>query len=429
MKNFQTHNLLLESLDDVVRVDVFWQLAVLVLALALAWLINRYLRSRLVSTSRWGEFGAASFDRVLFPLSTYGFVWLGSMILSEFYRVRVLKLAAPLLLAMAAIRLAVYLLRYVFPDSGWVTRSERYIAAFIWIGFALHITGVLPEVQQTLDDFGFTVGKNRISLWLLLTGTLSFGGTVIAAMWLGSFIERRVMQAGELDMSLRVVFTKIIRAALIVVGVLVALPLVGIDLTMLSVFGGAFGVGLGLGLQKIASNYVSGFVILLDRSIRLGDLVQIDNRMGEITRLTGRYVVVRGGDGSEAIIPNETLVTSTVLNLSYSNRDMRVVLPVQVSYASDLDLVNRALLEAVAEHPRLKPEPKPAVLLKSFGESGIDMELAVWLADPQNGMASFRSEVNRAIWDSFRRYGIEIPYPQREIRDKSREGQANVQTK
>lgn len=419
MKSTQTHNLLLESLEDLARVDVYWQLAVLLLSLAGAWLVNRLLRARLTDANRIGEFGAASVARLLFPLSSYLLVLFGSAILGEFYRVRVLKLAGSLLLAMAAIRLAVYLLRYVFPRAGWVARSERYIAAFIWAGFALHVTGVWPEVQQALDDFGFSWGKNRVSLWLLLTGLLSFGGTVIATMWLGSFIEHRVMKAGELDMSLRVVFTKVIRAVLLVVGILIALPLVGIDLTMLSVFGGAFGVGLGLGLQKIASNYVSGFVILLDRSIRLGDRVQIDNRVGEVTKLTARYVVVRLGDGSEAIIPNETLVTSTVLNLSYTSNDMRVVLPVQISYESDLDRATASLLQAVENNPRVLRDPAPAVLLKSFGESGIDLELAVWLADPQNGVAAFRSEINRRIWDNFRRDGIEIPYPQREIRERN----------
>ena len=416
MKSLESHNLLLESLDDLARIDVFWQLAVLLGSLLLAWLVNRLLRRRPGLVAWMGELGTASLERLLFPLSSYLFVWLGGSVLSWFYRVTVLRLAGWLLLAMAAIRLAVYLLRYVFPRAAWVARSERYIAALIWAGFALHVTGVLPDVQQALDDFGFTLGKHRVSLWLLLTGLVSFAGTVIAAMWVGSVIEHRVMRTAELDMSLRVVITKLIRAALLVVGVLIALPLVGIDLTMLSVFGGAFGVGLGLGLQKIASNYVSGFVILLDRSIRLGDRVQIDNRIGEVTKLTARYVVVRLGDGSEAIIPNETLVTSTVLNLSYTSNDMRIVLPVQVSYHSDIDRVTASLLQAVEGNPRVLAEPAPAVLLKSFGESGIDLELAVWLADPQNGIAAFRSEINRRIWDNFRRDGIEIPYPQREVR-------------
>ena len=415
MKQMQTQNLLLESLDDLGRSDVLWQAGVLVASVALAWLVSYLLKPRHTDSSGWAAIKQGSFSRALFPLSAYVFVSLGVALLNEFFHVRVLKLAGPLFLAMAGIRVAVYMLRHVFPNAEWVRKSERYIAALIWGALFLHLTGLLPELRQTLDDIGFDIGKSRISLWLVLTGALSFAGTVMLSMWLGSFVEQRVMQAKDLDLSLRVVFTKIIRAVLLVVGVLIALPLVGIDVSMLSVFGGAFGVGLGLGLQKIASNYVSGFVILLDRSIRLGDLVQVDNRMGEIAKLTSRYVVVRGADGSEAIIPNETLVTSTVLNLSYTDRNMRVALPVQVSYRSDLDQVRRVLLQAVEGNPRSLLQPAPNVLIKGFGESGIDLELAVWLGDPQNGVAQFRSDINAAIWDGFRREGIEIPYPQREV--------------
>lgn len=415
MKPMETHNLLLESLDDLQRSDFFWQVAVLGVSVLLAWLVSYLLKPKSTDNEGWVAIRQGSFSRALFPLSAYLFVTVGKALLDQFFHVRVLKLAGPLFLAMAGIRVAVYMLRHVFSESEWVKKSERYIAALIWGALFMHLTGLLPEVQQALDGIGFDVGKSRISLWLILTGALSFVATVVMSMWLGSFIEQRVMQASHLDLSLRVVFTKIIRAVLLVVGVLIALPLVGIDITMLSVFGGAFGVGLGLGLQKIASNYVSGFVILLDRSIRLGDLVQVDNRMGEIAKLTSRYVVVRGADGSEAIIPNETLVTSTVLNLSYTDRNMRVVLPVQVSYRSDLDHVTRTLLQAVEGNPRVLAKPGPTVLVKGFGESGIDLELAVWLGDPQNGVAPFRSDINRAIWDGFRREGIEIPYPQREV--------------
>jgi small-conductance mechanosensitive channel len=182
------------------------------------------------------------------------------------------------------------------------------------------------------------------------------------------------------------------------------------------VFGGAVGVGLGFGLQKIAANYISGFAILLDRSVKLGDLVTIDNRHGEVTRLTARYVVVRSGDGTEAIIPNESVITSTVLNHSYSDRLARVDLPIQVAYQTDLRLALETLLAIARAMPRVVKSPEPVALVKNFGESGIDLELMVFINDPEAGRANLKSELSLQIFDAFRAQGIEIPFPQREVR-------------
>jgi small-conductance mechanosensitive channel len=210
---------------------------------------------------------------------------------------------------------------------------------------------------------------------------------------------------------------KVFRAVLLVVGVLISLPLLGIDLTVLSVFGGALGVGIGLGLQKLASNYIAGFTILLDRSIRLGDMITVDGRFGSVTKVTSRYVVVRSLDGIEAIVPNETLVTTTVLNHSYSNREIRLALPVQISYDSDLDLALRLIEDIALREPRVLRSPTPPVVfVLRFGDSGIDLELGVWINDPENGQNNLRSNLNVAIWKSFAEHGIQIPYPRRDIR-------------
>src|SRR5262249_11245818 len=194
-----------------------------------------------------------------------------------------------------------------------------------------HITGLLPDVLDLLDGLGFHIGKQRISLLNILQALLSVGITVVIALWAGRTIEGRLMAAPALDLNLRVVLSKLAKTLLVIVAVLVALPAVGIDVTVLSVFGGALGVGIGLGLQKIAANYISGFLILLDRSISPGALVTIEGRYGQITKLAGRYVVVKSMDGTESVIPNETVITSVVINHSYSDPRPRAYTPSPVS--------------------------------------------------------------------------------------------------
>ena len=219
-------------------------------------------------------------------------------------------------------------------------------------------------------------------------------------------------------------FARLATALLLLFAVLLVLPLVGIDLTVLSVFGGAIGVGLGFGLQKIASNYVSGFIILLDRSIRIGDLITADNFYGEVKNITTRYVVVRALDGREAIIPNEMLITTTVLNHSYSNRQIRLAIPVQIAYQDDPERAMRLMEEAAGKHPRVLADPPPKAFLARFADSGIELELGVWIGDPEAGMLSIRSELNLAVWRAFQEAGIHIPYPQREMRILSGAGGA-----
>jgi small-conductance mechanosensitive channel len=240
--------------------------------------------------------------------------------------------------------------------------------------------------------------------------------TLLAAMWLSGTIEARLMRAESLHSSLRVVFSRLARALLVLLAVLIVLPLVGINPTVLSVFGGAIGVGLGFGLQKIASNYISGFIILLDRSIRIGDLITVDNFYGEVKNITTRYVVVRAADGREAIIPNELLITTTVLNHSYSNRQIRFALGLQIAYRSDLQRAMQLMEEAARKHVRVLADPPPKAFLLRFADSGIDFELGVWIDDPENGVLGIRSELYLDIWRALQEAGIEIPYPQREVR-------------
>ena len=368
-----------------------------------------------IEPGRW-KVAAGGFNRVAFPILALAFVWLGYVVVSKFHDAPVLKIALPLLASYSAIRMVVYLLRHLIPPSPFLKVSERAIAYSAWGLAALYLTGLLPEVVTTLSEFGFTAGKQRITLLMVLTGILTVFITLLIAVTISRVAQERVMRADTVNLSLRLVVTKLIHGFAVFMAVVIALPLVGIDITVLSVFGGALGVGLGFGLQKVASNYVSGFIILLERSIRLGDLVTVDNRHGIVTSIKGRYTVIKSLDGTESLLPNETLIISTVVNHSYTDPVTSLKLPITVSYDADLDRVTELLLETAAGIPRILKGPAPAILVKNLGDNGIELEFVVWIRDADQGLATLRSEILRAAWKRFREYGVEVPFPQREIR-------------
>jgi small-conductance mechanosensitive channel len=402
--------LLVELWDDLHDLRVLWQLAVIAAGVALAWWASRRLDAR-GSPDDTARFTVGGLQRLQFPLTALVVVLIGRALLQQWQPVSLLNIAVPLLTALAVIRLLLYALRRVFAPGSWVRSSERVISWTVWIGLALYVTGLAPYLLQFLDELAFTVGDNRITVLMILKGTLAVLVTLLVALWLGRAIESRLMASSQLNMSLRVMLSKLSQALLILIAVLIALPAVGVDPTVLSVFGGAIGIGLGLGLQKIASNYVSGFIILMDRSVGLGDVVTVDRHSGEIIKLTARYVVVRGSDGTEVLIPNETLVTTTVVNHSYSDRLVRVSVPVPVDYRSDLKLAMRLMREEGSRHPRVLREPAPDVLIRQFAEHGVELELGVWIDDPRPGPAGLRSDLNGAIWDAFRAGGVRMPPP------------------
>ena len=417
-------NLLVDFLLDLEQTAMLWQLAVLVFSLVLGWIASRLMLGKLPKSEGMSKLGVDGISRVAFPLMTLLLVLIGRAALKSWHSVHFLNIVVPLLFALVLIRLVVYTLRQIFSPSGWLHGSERFIVLTIWAGFALHLTGLLPELLETMDYLSFNIGKQRISLLIVLSGVLSILVTMLGVMWVGQILEHKVMATENLDMNLRVVLSKLIRASLIVLGILIALPLAGIDITVLSVFGGALGVGIGFGLQKIASNYISGFIILLDRSIHPGDVLTVDGRFGKVAQLTTRYLVLQSNDGTEAIIPNETLVSSTVINHSYTNRQVRLGIAVQIGYQSDLQQAMGIMTQAALNQPRVLKDPGPKTYLKSFGDNGIDLELGVWIDDPEAGELGLRSEINLEIWRKFQEAGIEIPFPQRDIRIVS--GQARI---
>ncbi|MEO8100892.1 MAG: mechanosensitive ion channel domain-containing protein [Betaproteobacteria bacterium] len=396
----------------------WWQLGVIAAGFLASWAISRLVRSRLPSDLEPGalKIGAGSVQRLLLPVFALVFVWVGTFAMSKWQPVPLLRLAIPLIASFVIIRLAVYLLRHVIPPSPLLKASERIIVYGVWVIVALYLTGILPEINGALDDISFAVGKQKITLLLILHAVFWSVFTVIVALAISRIIEKRLMSAASIDMSMRVFSGKLVRALSVVLAILIALPLMGIDITVLSVFGGALGVGIGLGLQKIASNYVSGFVILLDRSIRPGDLVTIGERQGVVADIKARYTVLRGLDGTEAIIPNDSIISNTVLNHSYSDPKTAVKTSVTVAYESDVEQAMALFLSAGKSQTRVLAEPEPAVWIKNLGDSGIELELVTWIRDAEQGQASLRSGILLETCQSFRRHGVDIPYPRRDVR-------------
>jgi small-conductance mechanosensitive channel len=419
--------LLRELWQDLHQPDVIWQVAVLAACLGLAWLVDRALaRRRNVMRSGIQQGGAGGtaerplhergIGRIALPLTALGLVLVARPLLAQWHHVNLLSLAVPLLLSLAIIRIVFFVLRLGVRNVAWLASMEKVFSLLAWSIVALYITGLLPGIIDLLEGVQFTVGKQKLNLWLVLQGAGVLLTTLLVALWIGGTIEARLMAASDLDSNLRVLFSRLSKAVLIVLAVMIGLPLVGIDLTTLSVFSGALGVGLGLGLQKIAANYISGFIILLDRSIRIGNLISVGNDRGQVTQITTRFTVLRGITGIEAIVPNEMLVASVVQNESYSDPKVRLALPVQVAYATDLDRAMAILVEAALAQPRVLRDPPPRALVTLFADSGINLELGFWIEDPEAGTGDVRSAIYLAIWREFKAAGIEIPFPQREIR-------------
>ena len=416
---------------DLQDVSVLWQIATLALSLGVAYWLARVLRPHLDGrvqahqddlTRRGASFAqhmhlvGGGFNRILYPLLALIFVLIGRAVLEYFHHVNVLNLAVPLLTAFAAIRVLVYLLRHAFAPSGALALSERWVAIAVWLAVALHLTGLAPELIGALERVAFHVGKQKISLWLISQAALSVSLTLLISLWLAALIEGRLMRAETLNLSLRVVLGRVVKALLVLAAVLTSLGLVGIDLTVLSVFGGALGVGLGLGLQRIASNYLSGFILLLDRSIRIGDMITVDKYSGAVTHINTRYTVLKALDGTEAIVPNETLVNTAVQNLSFTTRENRLSIQITVAYDSDLEQVKNIMTAAALAHTRILDDPEPVVYLTKFGADGLELELGFWIRDPERGSLNVRSELNFTIWGEFKLHGVSVPFPQREIR-------------
>jgi small-conductance mechanosensitive channel len=356
-------------------------------------------------------------NRIAFPMSMLLYLLMTRFVIEQFgINVAVLDVFTPLLLSMAAITLTIYVLRTGYSPSPALRAWEGFISLSIWGLVALHLIGWLPDVIHALDDLAINFGESRLSLLSILELLAAIAFFVVMANWLTRLIESQARRSPHVNPSMRVMLTKISKFSLYGLAGLLALKSVGIDLTAFAVFSGAIGVGIGFGLQKIFSNFISGFILLFDRSIRPGDVISIGNRFGWVQSLHARYVVVKDRDGVETLIPNENLITSEVINWSYSDRAIRQRVPIQISYENDPEIAMQLLIEATIDKPRVLKTPEPAARLIGFGDNGIDLELRIWINDPESGVANVVSDVNLSIWKSFKENNISIPFPQRDVR-------------
>ncbi|MBU3738166.1 MAG: mechanosensitive ion channel [Rhodoferax sp.] len=404
-------------LGALLRPSALAELAALLLGAGLAWLVAVLLAR--AAGQRNGPsilFGQRGIDGVLFPALWLMLALVARTLLSHWMPVAMFRIAIPALLALLAIRLGVKVLQVAYRETPLVRTLERSISWLAWVAMVLWVSGLLPVVLEELDQITWKLGDSRISVRTLIEGSLTAGAMLLLALWVSSAIEARLLRsASGAELSLRMAISNATRALLMFVGLLLALAAVGIDLTALSVLGGAIGVGVGFGLQKLAANYVSGFVILAERSMRIGDSVRVDNFEGRITQINARYAVIRATTGRESIVPNEMLMTSRVENLSLGDSRVAQTTLVTVGYDSDPDRVVALLREAALGPARVLREPEPAVALSNFGSDGLEFTVSYWIADPENGTLNVRSEINLGILRLLRREGIDIPYPQRVV--------------
>ena len=406
-----------EWFDAFLRPTALTELAALVICVVLAWLVVRLVgRTRHEPDKTSVLFGRRTVDGVLFPFLLLLLAYACKAVLIRLFPLAIFKLAIPVLLSLALIRLGVKVLQLAFKDAPLVRSLERTFSWLAWIAVVLWVSGLLPVILDELDDIKWKVGGSMLSVRTLLEGTVTAGVVILITLWISAAIESRLLRSatgGEL--SLRKAVSNATRALLVFVGLLVALSSVGIDLSALSVLGGAVGVGIGFGLQKLAASYVSGFVMLAERSVRIGDNVRVDGFEGRITDINARYTVVRALSGRESIVPNEIFINNRIENLSLNDLQVMQATVVTVGYDSDVELVMRLLIEAACSQERALRDPAPSVNLTNFGPDGLEFTLNYWMIDPENGQANLRSLINLRILAALREHGIDIPYPQRVV--------------
>ena len=405
-----------ELLAALTRPGAAAELAILVGCLVLAWAVVRLARGRSRPVaSVW--FGDHIVDGVLFPVLALALAFAARVAFSATIRPAVFQVAIPVLVSLVVIRLSVRVLTRTFPGVSWVRTVERSISWIAWIAVVLWVTGVAPMVLAEMETVRWKVGTTQVNLRNVLEGAITAGIVMVLALWVSAAFERRLLSAGAgHDLSLRKIAANLVRALLLFIGLLIALSAMGIDLTALSVLGGAFGVGIGFGLQKIAANYVSGFIILAERSLRIGDMVKVDAFEGRITDIRTRYTIIRSLGGREALVPNETLITTRVENSSLADPRVLVQTAVQVAYGTDVRSLQPKLEQAIATVPRVIADPAPSVQLNAFSADGMDLTINFWIKDAENGTGNVKSSVNLVVLDLLDREDVEIPFPQRVVR-------------
>ncbi|MCS0581206.1 mechanosensitive ion channel [Massilia pinisoli] len=416
-------SLISDLLDDLNRPGMPWQVGAVVGCILFGWLsaqvVRVWWRRRRGEAGSLLHTGVESFTRVVAPLLVVGLLYLAQFLLTKsHFHTNIVKVAIPVFWSLAAIRLVFYLLRRVFARRGQLGQAlvtfEKIFALVAWLAVVLYITGLWPDIFDFLDSYKIQFGpkkSNSVTLADILQAVASIVVALMLALWAGAALEERLMGVHALHSSLRVALARLGRAFLIVGAVLLSLNLVGIDLTVLSVFGGALGVGLGLGMQRIASNYVSGFIILLERSLSIGDMISVSTFTGKVTQINTRYTVLQGLDGVETVLPNELLISGPVQNQSLTTRKVRASTKVTVAYGSDLDQVMPLLIAQAVGTPRVLEEPAPGISLTRFGPDGYELDLGFWIADPENGQGGVVSEINKKIYALVQAGTVRLGFP------------------
>jgi small-conductance mechanosensitive channel len=411
-----------QLLTHLQQVELWYQVPAVIICLLLTLVINRLLGRHLTDTGGQGlrHVALRSSHRILLPFSMAALLSLSSLLFSQLTLPNnVLQLLIPVALALGVIRLLVYMLRKAFLSSPLVKSAEPIVAMFIWLLVVLHLADWLNPLLELMDALAFNLGDSRLSLLGAVKLTLVVILAFTLALWLAELLNQQLKKTKHITPSMQVGFSKFSKFLLITIAFLIALNAVGINLSSLAVFGGALGVGLGFGLQRIASNFISGFILVLDRSVKPGDVISVGGNFGWVHELKARYVVVRNREGVDTLIPNENLITSEVINWSYEDRNVRVKILVQVSYEDDPEKAMELMLQCASKSTRVLNTPEPTVMLKNFADNGIELELRVWIADPEYGADPVKSDINIAIWRAFKQAGITIPYPQRDLHIKS----------
>jgi small-conductance mechanosensitive channel len=403
------------------------QFAVIGGAVLLGWWVGRLVRPRLASAAPPQDFAGrvreAAWVASPFVASVLLLAMAAGLMHAAGATARFVDVAVQLAALLLLIRLAVYVLRVSLGAHARIKGWGTAISLVAWAFLSLHLLGWGDTVIGALDGIGVDLGKTRVSVWSVAKLLVTVSVFVLGALWVSRWLERRVLKLDALAPTMRIGIAKFVQAFLVGLSVLVGLNAAGLDLTTLNVLTGAIGIGLGFGLQSIAANFVSGFVLLMDRSIKPGDVISFSGTTGTATEgfgwveeLRGRYVVVRDRDGVATLVPNQNLINNSVVNWSYSDPRVRLKLPVRVSYQGDPELAMRLMLQATQGHPRVIQDPAPVARLMSFGDHGIELELRFWIPDPAAGVNNVRSDVNRAIWKLFKQHGVVIPVAQREVR-------------
>ena len=390
------------------------EVAIIAACLLISYLLSSTLAKRVNKPeSIW--LGPTAVQGGMFPLLSLVLVYVSTVIVEHYEPVFLLRAMVSVLTSLVLVRWTAKVLAAAFPHSGLARLVEKVFSWVVVLAAVLWILGLLPIVLKALDDVSLAFGKTSVTLLTLIRGSLTAGLMLVATLWLSSTFERRVLDETVKDLSMLKVLMNVTRAVLVLVGLLFALAAIGGGRTALAGLGGAVGVGLGFGMQKLAANYVSGFGILLERSLRIGDNVRVDGFEGRITDIKTRYTLIRANNGRESIVPNESIITQRVENLSAADLRFNVTTNIGVGYDSDVSQVQSILSQAAKDQARVLQTPVPIAYLVNFGPDAIEFSLNFWIADPEAGVANVKSLVNIAMLKGLREAGIDIPFPQRVI--------------